>query len=111
MKGIQCHDGKLYTEMRLKFQGKVHTTERMLIDTSSPSSIISHELAEKLGMDPQTYEKTETMDSISVGPLKVSEFPLGISSINEDGVIGVDFLMKVGAKINLDSMTISSSRT
>jgi predicted aspartyl protease len=111
MKQIHNENGKLYTEMRLKFQGKIHTSENMLVDTSAPITVISHHLAEILGIDAKNDTSLTLMDSISVGPLKVSDFPVEIKDISEDGLIGIDFLMKVGAKINLDSLTISSSRT
>ncbi|WP_416150575.1 retropepsin-like aspartic protease [Salipaludibacillus sp. HK11] len=111
MKGIHHTNGKIYTEMRLKFQGKIHTTEDMMIDTSSSETVISHHVAEILGIDPKSEERVHLMDEISVGPLKVSDFDLVVKDIEEDGLIGIDFLMKVGAKINLDSLSISSSRT
>ncbi|WP_280771006.1 retropepsin-like aspartic protease [Salipaludibacillus daqingensis] len=111
MKPIHNDNGKLYTEMRLKFQGKIHTTETMLVDTSSSVTIISHQLAEILGFKATDDQTVILMDSISVGPLKVSDFPIEVKDIEEEGIIGIDFLIKVGAKINLDSMTISSSRT
>lgn len=111
MKQIHNENGKLFTEMRLEFQGKIHTSETMLIDTNSPVTVISHQLAEILGVKAEIETSVIPMDSISIGPLKVSDFPVEVKDITEDGMIGIDFLMKVGAKLNLDSMTISSSRT
>ncbi|MCE7791924.1 retroviral-like aspartic protease family protein [Salipaludibacillus sp. CUR1] len=111
MKRIDFVNGQLYTETRFKFQGKVQTIERMMIDTSAPQTVISEQLALKLGIEKLDINQQEEMDSLSVGPLKVSQFPVIISDVHEEGVLGLDFLKKVGAKINLDAMTISSSRT
>jgi len=111
MKPIHNENGKLYTEMRLEFQGKIHTSETMLVDTSSPVTVISHQLANILGIETKKETVVVSMNSISVGPLKVSDFPIEIKDMTEEGLIGIDFLIKVGAKINLDSLTISSSRT
>lgn len=111
MKPIHNENEKLFTEMRLEFQGKIHTSETMIIDTNSPVTVISHQLAQILGIEAKADSTVIPMDSISIGPLKVSDFPVEIKDIGQEGIIGIDFLMKVGAKINLDSMTISSSRT
>ncbi|MCR6110804.1 retroviral-like aspartic protease family protein [Bacillus sp. A301a_S52] len=111
MKRIEFKDGKLYTEVRFKFQGKVTKTDNILIDTSSSETIISKNTAVKLGIEKDDPSFYEVLDSLSVGPLKVSQFQVTISDSGEDGVLGLDFMKKVGAKLNLDAMTISSSRT
>ncbi|MCR6106727.1 aspartyl protease family protein [Salipaludibacillus agaradhaerens] len=111
MKRIEFKDGKLYTEVRFKFQGKVTKANNIIIDTNSAGTVISKKTAIKLGIEKDESTFYEVLDSLSVGPLKVSEFQITISDIEEDGVLGLDFMKKVGAKINLDAMTISSSRT
>ncbi|UTR14775.1 hypothetical protein MM221_19865 [Salipaludibacillus sp. LMS25] len=111
MKRIEFKEGQLYTEARFKFQGKVVKTSNILIDTSSTVTVISKNIALKLGIEKDEAHFYEELDSLSVGPLKVSHFQVAISDIEGDGVLGLDFMKKVGAKLNLDAMTISSSRT
>ncbi|MGJ9383389.1 aspartyl protease family protein [Salipaludibacillus sp. CF4.18] len=111
MKSIEFHDGKLYTEVRLKVKGKADVTHSMVIDTTSPHTIISERLQKELNLDVSKSGQEITLSSFSIGPLKVSDFSVYKEDIEVDGIIGLDFLKSVGAKINLDSMTISSSRT
>lgn len=111
MKSIEFHHGKLYTEVRMKVKGNVHISKKMVIDTTSPYTIISDHIQDQLKIEIAESEPQVTLDSFSIGPLKVSHFIVFKEDITEDGIIGLDFLKKVGAKINLDSMTISSSRT
>lgn len=111
MKSIDFHNGKLYTEVRLKIKGNADITESMVIDTTSPHTIISERLQKELKLNVSNSDQQLTLSSFSIGPLKVSDFIVYKENIQEDGIIGLDFLKKVGAKINLDSMTISSSRT
>ncbi|GEL09024.1 retropepsin-like aspartic protease [Salisediminibacterium halotolerans] len=111
MKSIRYEEKKLLTEMRFHYEGEIHIAENMTIDTCALYTTISPALANKLGIPSEMKGKDVQLNSISIGPLKVSPFTVYIEDTHKDGVIGLDFLKKTGAKINLDAMTISSSRT
>ncbi|QKS71275.1 hypothetical protein FLK61_31695 [Paenalkalicoccus suaedae] len=100
MKPIVVDQGKLFTEVKLKVNGESVLLSRVVIDTAAPIT---------------TFNKAKItqakVDAISVGPLKMIDFEGTLEDSEFDGVLGLDFLKKTGAKINLDSMTISSSRT
>lgn len=99
MKPLEKKEGRLYTEARVKIHGE-YETFRVLIDTGRRSTVFSRK---KVPHD--------VLDAVSIGPLKVSSFSVELEDIEEDGIVGLDFLLKTGAKLNLDAMTISSSRT
>ncbi|PRO66953.1 hypothetical protein [Alkalicoccus urumqiensis] len=99
MKTIEKRNGKLYAEVRLKTEGS-YVSYPMILDTTKEVTSVNQTL----------FPKGE-IETMSIGPLKVSDFPVVSENIEEAGIIGLDFLLKTGAKLNLDTMTISSSRT
>jgi hypothetical protein len=99
MKPLRKRNGKLYTEARVKINGTYESFE-VLIDTGREKTVFNKKMVPE-----------KTLDAMSIGPLKVSEFTTELQDMEEEGIIGVDFLLKTGAKLNLDAMTISSSRT
>lgn len=99
MKHLTIEQGKLFTEVRIKTAGE-YKTLYMMIDTASAVTAVKKSEAE-----------TAQLESVSIGPLKVSSFEVELQELDVDGIIGLDFLLKTGAKLNLDAMTISSSRT
>lgn len=99
MKHLTIEQGQLFTEVRIKAEEEYETLY-VMIDTGAPVT----------AFNKQTVG-TEKLKAVSIGPLKVSNFPVELKELEIDGIIGLDFLLKTGAKLNLDTMTISSSRT
>lgn len=99
MKPLESKNGRLYTEARVKIHGEYETFS-VVVDTGRESTVFN-----------KNRVPHEVLDAMSIGPLKVSNFTAELENIKEDGIIGLDFLLKTGAKLNLDAMTISSSRT
>ncbi|MBU9714057.1 hypothetical protein [Evansella tamaricis] len=117
MKSLYLEKGLLYTEMSIIYNGQTLTLRRVLVNTTSLKSGISVKLAKDIGLissecNTFSFPMERKLDYVSVGPLKVKDFKVEIDDYRKevDGVIGLDFLKKVGAKINLDSMTLSGSR-
>ncbi|ADH99433.1 hypothetical protein Bsel_1929 [[Bacillus] selenitireducens MLS10] len=109
MKPIRYEDHTLFTEARLHLKDEIYMADRMIIDTCAPHTKLSLKKGKELGLTDGMTEMT--FASFSIGPLKVSEFTIQFEDLESDGIVGLDFLKKTGAKINLDAMTISSSRT
>ncbi|AOM83016.1 hypothetical protein BBEV_1655 [Salisediminibacterium beveridgei] len=109
MKPVFHDNHTLFTEARLHVNDDIFIADRMIIDTCAPFTKLSLKKGREMGLTEGVTEMT--IHSFSVGPLKVSEFTVQFEDIEADGIIGLDFLKKTGAKINLDAMTISSSRT
>ncbi|SDZ17020.1 gag-polyprotein putative aspartyl protease [Evansella caseinilytica] len=119
MKALVLEERLLLTEMRISSGSRFLDLKRVAVDTSAEKTIVSAANAKALGMlaEEDVTDQggvTKTCSSISVGPLKIKDFPVDIRELSEagklDGVLGLDFLKRVGAKINLDSMTLSGSR-
>lgn len=62
------------------------------------------------GVGGSEFVFIKRVDVLSVGDLKVEKFEIEIGAMNYgfdmDGIIGVDFLTKVGAMIDLDRMEL-----
>lgn len=99
MKHLTLENGKLFTEARVKTHGEYETLY-VMIDTALPETVFN-----------QDKVSENELEAVSIGPLKVSNFQTERKNLEIDGIIGLDFLLKTGAKLNFDAMTISSSRT
>ncbi|MBU9721213.1 MULTISPECIES: hypothetical protein [Bacillaceae] len=117
MKSLYLENGLLLTEMTVVFRGEALTLWRVLVSTTLQHTALSVKLSENLGIvsdDTVENQFQKTVDYVSVGPLKVKDFVIQVTDtadeLQVDAIIGLDFLKKVGAKINLDSMTLSGSR-
>ncbi|NJP37268.1 hypothetical protein [Alkalicoccus luteus] len=99
MKHLTLEGGRIFTEARLKVAGEYRTIQ-VMIDTGSAKTILNEAITDN-----------PVLDAFSIGPLKVSDYRAELQPMEADGIIGLDFLSKTGAKLNFDAMTISSSRT
>lgn len=113
MKSLRLENSNLLTEAKIVFQGKGKEFNRMLVDTSSTETVLDLKRVKELGIE-LTNKSAYKLDnvSISVGPLKIKDFTIKVTDLQDelDGILGLDFLKRVGAKINLESMTLSGSR-
>ncbi|KAK3091854.1 hypothetical protein FSP39_023181 [Pinctada imbricata] len=90
---------------------------KMLIDTGSPVSILSEDVAQKIGIDIQNLSKTEVKlngaEGSEISTKGVLECSLGLGSrsfavamivaglASYDGILGIDFLDAHDAKLNV----------
>jgi len=121
---IRIKNGLPYISATLVHHGQHVTLKNILLDTGSAGSIFSTDKVAGIGL---TYEPddfvhrirgvggsefvfTKRVDALTAGDLKVSKFEIEIGAMNYgfdmDGIIGVDFLTKVGAMIDLDRMEL-----
>ena len=105
-------------EQRLEF-------ERVLIDTGSGACVfrtddfekigIRHELEDKLnkmrGIGGYEYVIEKSVEKLEVGELSASPFTIQLGALDYgmqiDGIIGMDFLLKTGAKIDFEKLEIN----
>ncbi|WP_088035514.1 aspartyl protease family protein [Evansella clarkii] len=117
MKSMRFDGHLLVTDITITYSGRKVKLKNVVVSTSEASTSINIHSLESEGIpvhDKEAAEQGLVVDSISAGPLKVINFPVAVARFTEgdgaDGILGMDFLKKVGAKINLDSMTLSGSR-
>jgi predicted aspartyl protease len=109
----------------LTHKGKSLRFDNFLIDTGSASTIIAAEIAVELGLGPEpmdvirkirgvggteyVYEKR--IDRIQLGTKKLIQFKIQIGDMDYgfdiDGILGMDYLMKSKAVIDLEKMMLA----
>jgi|SRR5690625_1522835 len=124
VKQLKIEDGLLLTDIQLTFKGNSLSLHRVLVDTGSGGTIISTDLAESMGIIPEEddviyritgvggseFVFTKKIDSIKIADVEIRDFILEVGAMNYgfdlDGIIGLNFLQKIKAIINLDKLTI-----
>jgi len=121
---IQLRDGLPHITASLTYQGRQLPFENALLDTGSAGTIFSTDRVLTIGL---TYEPddmvhrirgvggtefvfTKQVDRLTVGKLQVNNFPIEVGAMEYgfdiDGIIGMDFLIQVGAIIDLAKLEI-----
>ena len=125
---IKLQDGLLYCAVSVRFRGQEITLEQVLIDTGSGGSVFSADklLLIDLQLEPEDmihrirgvggteFVFTKRVSQLALGELAVTDFEIEVSAMDYgfdlDGIIGTDFLLQVGAVIDLASLQISPIR-
>jgi predicted aspartyl protease len=125
MKNIIIENGLLLSDMVVVYQGKSLCLKRVLVDTGSGGTIISSDLAEKIGLIGEAGDTIyrisgvggsefvflKVIDSLKIGNLEVNDFTIEIGAMDYgfelDGIVGLDFLKEVGAIIDLHCMLLA----
>jgi hypothetical protein len=116
---IRLRDGLPYVTASLTYRGEQLLFRNVLLDTGSAGAIFSTDRVLAIGL---TYEPddsvhrirgvggaefvfTKRVDSLAVGKLQVNDFQIEVGAMDYgfdiDGIIGMDFLLQVGAIIDL----------
>lgn len=116
--------GLPFCKITIFYKGKSMILDNVLIDTGSGGTVLKMDRVDELGI---TIEKDDTIqtisgvggvefvykkmiDEINLGNLVISNFTIEVGVMDYgfemDGIIGMDFLRKVGAIIDLDKMAI-----
>ncbi|MCL0060426.1 retropepsin-like domain-containing protein [Dehalococcoidia bacterium] len=116
---IRLRDTLPYVTASLTYQGQQLSFRNVLLDTGSAGVIFSTERVLTIGL---TYEPddsvhrirgvggtefvfTKRLDCLAVGELQINDFQIEVGAMDYgfdiDGIIGMDFLIQVGAIIDL----------
>ncbi len=119
---IRLRDGLPYVTASLTYQGQQLAFRNTLLDTGSGGVIFSTDRVSTIDL---TYEPddmvhrirgvggtefvfTKRVDCLAVGELRVNGFEIEIGAMDYgfdiDGIIGMDFLIQVGAIIDLTKL-------
>lgn len=127
MAKITFKDGLIYADATLTHGDIQVLINNALIDTGSASTVISNEMAEKLGLKPEPadiinlvqgvggYETVieKKIDFVSLDTSIVSDFNIQVSvmdyGIELDAIIGLDMLTKCKVLLDLDNLTLRSA--
>lgn len=127
MTRIRIYGGLPMATLHLCHQGKTLALENTLLDTGSAGTLLSvdHALTIDLGYLPQDilyrvpgiggYETVfeKTIDSLAIDDMIVSNFSIQVGAMDYDfpldAIIGMDFLIRIGARIDLAKLSIEGA--
>lgn len=116
--------GLLFCKVTLNYKGKSMSLDNVLLDTGSGGTVFKMDKVDELGITIEKDDTIETIsgvggvefvykkniDSIKLEDLEIRDFKIEVGVMDYgfdiNGIIGMDFLKKVGAIINLDKMTV-----
>jgi len=122
---IRIQDNLPYVTAFITHHGKEIKLHRVLLDTGSAGTIFSADkvLAIDLrlesddvvhrihGVGGSEFVFTKCVDKLSLGELQATDFEIEVGAMDYglelEGIVGMDFLLQVGAKIDLDRLEIS----
>ena len=121
---IQVREGLPYVTVTLLHGGQQLDLANVLLDTGSAGTLFAADQVVAVGLqyeadDPgqrirgiggAEFVFVKRIDRLSVGELQVSDFAIEVGAMDYgfaiDGIIGTDFLLQVGAVIDLSRLEI-----
>lgn len=123
---IQLKEGLPYGTISLIYRGQQINFDNVLIDTGSGGTVFSadkvltvglrlepNDIIERIrGVGGTEFVFTKRVDHLSLGELETQDFEVEIGAMaygfELDGILGMDFLLQVGAIIDLAQLEIYS---
>lgn len=121
---IRIREGLPYITVSLTYRGKQIILNNVFLDTGSTGTIFSADkvLTVGLRLEPNDtvlriqgvggteFVFTKQVDGLSLGELTVSDFEIEVGAMEYgleiEGIVGMDFLLQVGAGIDLAQLEI-----
>jgi hypothetical protein len=121
---IQVRDGLPYVTVTLLYGGQQLDLADVLLDTGSAGTLFAADQVLAVGLQYEADDPVQRMrgiggaefvfvkriDRLSVGELQVRDFEIEVGAMDYgfaiDGIIGTDFLLQVGAVIDLSRLEI-----
>lgn len=116
--------GLLYVSATVSYQRRRLELNKVLLDTGSAATVFSVDQMLQIGLDYAADDAvhrirgvggaefvfTKQVDCLAVGTLTVEQFEIEVGALDYgfeiDGIVGLDFLMQVGAVIDLSQMEV-----
>jgi hypothetical protein len=124
---IRLQEGLPFVPAVVGFHGQSLILNNVLLDTGSAGSIFSADRPAKIdlsyapedellrirGVGGVEFVFTKFVDHLAIGELQVNNFKIEVGAVDYgfsiDGILGMDFLIAVGAIIDLDQMKITTA--
>jgi hypothetical protein len=124
---IRQEDRLLFVTASVFYEGQEISLNRVLLDTGSDRSIFSTDEVSQLGIFPDPkdvlrrvvgiggveFVVTKQVEKIALGAIEIPEFVIQMGAMNYgfpiQGLLGLDFLLRSAAVIDLGKMEISGS--
>jgi hypothetical protein len=126
---IRLEHGLAYLEVTLTFRGRSLRLVDTVLDTGSASTIFSADRLLEIGVVPEPpdalrrlrgvggteFAFTKRLDLLAVGDMKVPDFEIEVGAMDygfpADGILGLDYLLRTGALIDLRRRELCLSDT
>ncbi len=117
--------GLPFCTIKISYKGKNMLIDNVLLDTGSGGSVFKMDIVEEIGVTIEDDDVIETIsgvggsefvykkvvDCISLGELEIKNFKIEVGVMDYgfeiNGILGMDFMKKVGAVINLNEMKVT----
>lgn len=121
---VRLQNGLLFASASLIYSDKQLVCKNVLVDTGSAGTVFSIDKLLEIGMKPEPEDVirelrgvggtefvfVKKIDTLKLGDFKITDFEIEIGAMDYgmeiDGIIGLDFLLKVKAKIDLEQMEL-----
>ena len=121
---IRIQDGLPYVTAMLQYRGQQLQLSNVLLDTGSAGTVFAADTVLALGLhyeanDPvhrirgvggAEFVFSKQVDQLSLGELHVRDFAIEVGAMDYgltiDGIVGMDFLLQVGAVIDLSRLEV-----
>jgi predicted aspartyl protease len=124
---IRLEGGLAYVEGVVTFHGRSLGIRDTILDTGSASTIFSADRLLEIGIVPEPddalhrlrgvggteFAFTKRLDVLAVGGMKVADFEIEVGAMDygfpADGILGLDYLLRIGALIDLRGLDLRRS--
>src|SRR5258708_3627628 len=124
---IRVEHSLAYVEATLTFHGRILRLTDIILDTGSASTIFSADRLLDIGVVPELPDAlrriggvggidfvfTKRLDLLAVGDIKLPDFEIEVGAMDygfpADGILGLDYLLRAGALIDLRNLELRSS--
>jgi len=121
---LTLKDDLPFTRPTVAYRGSAITVDKVLIDTGSASTVLAARAVAQIGIVPEMTDVvytvrgiggteavfTRRIDQVAVEAQRVTDFEIEVGSMNYgfdiDGILGMDFLTRAGAIINLRDLRL-----
>lgn len=122
---VEFRDGLIFTSMRITFRGLCKDINNIVIDTGAAESIISPDIVEDIGIFAEPQDSVNSFYGVGgslhnffskkievavLGDVCIGKIKMDFAVIDPrgriNGLLGLDLLMKVGAIIDLNEMSL-----
>ena len=121
---LTLRDDLILVSVTVVYQGREVEVPDMVVDTGSATTMLSTDVVAQIGIVPELHDVlhvvrgvggtevvfSRRVDRLQVGPRAVEQFEIEVGGIDKafdiNGILGLDFLLRAGAIINLGTLQL-----
>lgn len=121
---LTLRDDLVVVAVTVAYQGREVEVTDTVVDTGSATTMLSTDVVAQMGIVPELHDVlhvvrgvggtevvfSRCVDRLQVGPRAVEQFEIEVGGIDEafdiNGILGLDFLLRTGAIINLGTLQL-----